>query len=206
VNPESVIDPRLFVSVFVTLFVIMDPPGTIPLFLSLTGGRSRAMRRKMAGQAVVVAIVVISLFAVFGQTILDYLGVTVPALQAAGGLLLLLVALELLTGKADDPVETKNVNVALVPLGTPLLAGPGAIVATIVFAEQADELPDLVAVVLAIIAVHLVLWLTLRYSVGIIRLIRDSGVSLISRISGLLLSAIAVQLVADAVTAFVAAA
>jgi multiple antibiotic resistance protein len=206
VNPQSVIDTRLFVSVFVTLFVIMDPPGSIPLFLSLTGGRSGALRRKMAGQAVVVAIVVISLFAVFGQTILDYLEVSVPALQAAGGLLLLLVALELLTGKAGEPVETKNVNVALVPLGTPLLAGPGAIVATIVFAEQADALPDLVAVALAIIAVHLVLWLTLRYSVGIIRLIGDSGVSLISRISGLLLSAIAVQLVADAVTAFVAAA
>ncbi len=205
-NPQSVIDTRLFVSVFVTLFVIMDPPGSIPLFLSLTGGRSGALRRKMAGQAVVVAIVVISLFAVFGQTILDYLEVSVPALQAAGGLLLLLVALELLTGKAGEPVETKNVNVALVPLGTPLLAGPGAIVATIVFAEQADALPDLVAVALAIIAVHLVLWLTLRYSVGIIRLIGDSGVSLISRISGLLLSAIAVQLVADAVTAFVAAA
>ena len=203
---DAALDLRLFVSGFVTLFVIMDPPGTIPLFLSLTAGRSSAMRRKMAGQAVVVSIVVISLFAVFGQTMLNYLGVTVPALQAAGGLLLLLVALELLTGKADDPVETRNVNVALVPLGTPLLAGPGAIVATIVFARQADELPGLVAVALAIIAVHAVLWLTLRYSVGIIRLIRDSGVSLISRISGLLLSAIAVQLVADAVTAFVAAA
>jgi multiple antibiotic resistance protein len=206
VSLAEVIDLRLFVSVFVTLFVIMDPPGTIPLFLSLTAGRSRVMRRKMAGQAVLVSIVVISLFAVFGQTMLDYLGVTVPALQAAGGLLLLLVALQLLTGQADDPVETRNVNVALVPLGTPLLAGPGAIVATIVFARQADELPGLVSVALAIIAVHFVLWLTLRYSVLIIRLIRDSGVSLISRISGLLLSAIAVQLVADAVTAFVAAA
>jgi len=206
VTLESVIDLRLFVSVFVTLFVIMDPPGTIPLFLSLTGGRSPAMRRKLAGQAVLVAIAVICLFAVFGQTMLDYLGVTVPALQAAGGLLLLLVALQLLTGKADDPVETNNVNVAFVPLGTPLLAGPGAIVATIVFARQADELPGFVAVVLAIIAVHIVLWLTLRYSVAIIRIIRDSGVSLISRIAGLLLSAIAVQLVADAVTAFIKAA
>ena len=203
---DAVIDLRLFVSVFVTLFVIMDPPGTIPLFLSLTGGRSPAVRRKLAGQAVLVAVAVISLFAVFGQTMLDYLGVTVPALQAAGGLLLLLVALELLTGKADEPVETNNVNVAFVPLGTPLLAGPGAIVATIVFARQADELPGFLAVVLGIIAVHVVLWLTLRYSVGIIRVIRDSGVSLISRIAGLLLSAIAVQLVADAVTDFIKAA
>lgn len=204
-NLDAVIDARLFVSVFVTLFVIMDPPGTIPLFLSLTSGRSTGMRKRMAGQAVVVSITVITLFAIFGQTILDYLGVTVPALQAAGGLLLLLVALELLTGKNDDPVETKNVNVALVPLGTPLLAGPGAIVATIVFAREAEAVPGLVAVALGIVAVHVVLFLTLRYSVAIIGVIKDGGVTLISRIAGLLLSAIAVQLVADAVAAFIEA-
>ncbi len=203
-NPESVIDPRLFVSVFVTLFVIMDPPGTIPLFLSLTGGRSRAMRRKMAGQAVVVAIVVILLFAVFGQTILDYLGVTVPALQAAGGLLLLLVALELLTGKADEPSPTKDVNVALVPLGTPLLAGPGAIVAVMLFVESISTAADFVAVALGVILVHVSLWVAMRYSLPILRLIRESGVLLVTRISGLLLSAIAVQLVADSVRAFIA--
>jgi multiple antibiotic resistance protein len=196
-------DAKLFVEVFVTLFVIMDPPGTIPLFLSLTSGRTAAMRKRLAGQAVLVAFFVITVFALFGQSILTYLGITLPAMQAAGGLLLLLVALELLTGRNEDPVETTNVNVALVPLGTPLLAGPGAIVATIVFVRGVDSAWEGAAVAAGIVAVHLVLWLFMRYSVGIIRVLRDSGVTLITRIAGLLLSAIAVQLVADAVTAFV---
>ena len=192
-------DGKLFGEVFVTLFVIMDPPGTIPLFLSLTSGRSSAMRKRLAAQAVLVAFVVIVVFALFGQTILNYLGITLPALQAAGGLLLLLVALELLTGQADEPTETANVNVALVPLGTPLLAGPGAIVATIVFVQRVDDVWEGVAVALGIVAVHIVLWLFMRFSVVIIRVIKESGVILITRIAGLLLSAIAVQLVADAV-------
>jgi len=79
-------DGKLFVEVFVTLFVIMDPPGTIPLFLSLTSGRTPAMRRRLAGQAVLVAFFVITVFALFGQSILNYLGITLPAMQAAGGL------------------------------------------------------------------------------------------------------------------------
>jgi multiple antibiotic resistance protein len=194
---------KLFLEVFVTLFVIMDPPGTIPLFLSLTGGRTPAMRRRLAAQAVLVALLVIVVFALFGRSILTYLGITLPAMQAAGGLLLLLVALELLTGKADEPVQASNVNVALVPLGTPLLAGPGAIVATIVFVQRVDDYRAALAVAGGIVAVHLVLWLFMHFSVHIIRVIRDSGVLLITRIAGLLLSAIAVQLVADAVTAFV---
>ncbi|MDQ1627256.1 MAG: multiple antibiotic resistance protein [Actinomycetota bacterium] len=196
-------DVKFFIEVFVTLFVIMDPPGTIPLFLSLTSGRTHRMRKRLAWQAVLVAFFVITVFALFGQSILDYLGITLPAMQAAGGLLLLLVALELLTGNADDPVETANVNVALVPLGTPLLAGPGAIVATIVFVRRVDDATAAVALALGIIAVHVTLWLFMRFSIVIIRVIKDSGVTLITRIAGLLLSAIAVQLVADAVTAFV---
>jgi multiple antibiotic resistance protein len=196
-------DAKFFVEVFVTLFVIMDPPGTIPLFLSLTSGRSNSMRKRLAGQAVLVAFFVITVFALFGQSILSYLGISLPAMQAAGGLLLLLVALELLTGKADEPVETTNVNVALVPLGTPLLAGPGAIVATIVFVQRVDDVWEAGALAAGIVAVHVVLWIFMRYSVVIIRVIKDSGVTLITRIAGLLLSAIAVQLVADAVTTFV---
>jgi len=194
---------RLLGEAFVTLFVIMDPPGTIPVFLSLTGGRSASERRRVAWQAALVAFVVIVLFALFGQQILTYLGITLPALQCAGGLLLLLVALQLLTGQADEPAPTGEVNVALVPLGTPLLAGPGAIVATMVFVRRIGDLGDAVAVGVGIVAVHVVLWLTMRFSIGIIRLIRDSGVVLTSRIAGLLLSAIAVQLVAEAVRAFV---
>ncbi len=198
-------DVRLFGEVFVTLFVIMDPFGTIPLFLSLTSGRTQRARKRLAWQAAAVSLGVISAFALFGQQILSYLGIGVPALQVSGGLLLLLVALELLTGKADEPAPTKDVNVALVPLGTPLLAGPGAIVATIVFVRRVHDLGDALAVAGGIVGVHIVLWFTMRFSVVIIRIIKESGVVLVTRIAGLLLSAIAVQLVADGISAFVAA-
>lgn len=196
-------DPRFFGEAFVTLFVIMDPLGTIPVFLGLTGGFTMRARARAAGQAVLVSLGVIISFALFGQQILDYLGIGIPALQGAGGLLLLLVALDLLTGRAEDPREVQDVNVALVPLGTPLLAGPGAIVATIVFVRRANDVADYVALAVAILAVHLALFLSLRFSGGIIRVIRDSGIVLVSRIAGLLLSAIAVQLVADSILGFI---
>jgi multiple antibiotic resistance protein len=195
-------DVKLFTSVFVTLVVIMDPVGTIPLFLALTGGRSARARRRLAWQAVLVAVGVIAAFALFGQQILRYLGISVAALQGAGGLLLVLVALELLTGKQESPEDVPDVNVALVPLGTPLLAGPGAIVATIVFVRGAHGLRDGLAIVAGIAAVHLVLYLALRFANVILRVIREGGVLLVTRISGLLLSAIAVQLIATSAIAF----
>jgi len=195
-------DLKLFTSVFVTLVVIMDPIGTIPLFLALTSGRSARARRRLAWQAVLVAVAVIAAFALFGQQILRYLGITVPALQGAGGLLLILVALELLTGKQEDPEDAPSVNVALVPLGTPLLAGPGAIVATIVFVRGAHGAGDAWAIVAGIAAVHVVLYLALRFANVILRVIREGGVLLVTRISGLLLSAIAVQLIATSAIAF----
>jgi multiple antibiotic resistance protein len=194
----------LLTEVFVTLFVIMDPVGTIPIFLSLTGGRSVQVARRAAWQAVAVSFGVITAFAFFGQQILEYLHISLPALQCAGGLLLLLVALELLTGKEEGPTATADTNVALVPLGTPLLAGPGAIVATMVFSKKVDGFGEFAAVGLGVILVHVTLWLAMRFSLPILRLIRESGVLLVTRIAGLLLSAIAVQMVADAVRAFIA--
>jgi multiple antibiotic resistance protein len=195
----------LFSTSFITLLVIMDPPGTVPIFLALTSGRSKKDRRSRALQAAAGSFGVISCFAAFGRQILSYLGIGVPALQASGGLLLLLVALELLTGNADEPSETTDVNVALVPLGTPLLAGPGAIVAVIVSTQQIHKAGDFFAVAAAIVAIHVVIWLTMRYSVVVIRVIKDSGVTLVTRIAGLLLAAIAVQMVADAVHSYLIA-
>ena len=200
---SAVFDATVFGEVVVTLAVIMDPLGNIPLFLGLTGGRSNKSRRRLAWQAVLVSLFVISLFAVLGQQILAYLGIGIPALQGAGGLLLTIVALELLTDRADDPAEVRDVNVALVPLGTPLLAGPGAIVATIVFVKQAHHASSYVAIAAGIVAVHLLVYLSLRFSVGITRVIREAGIVLLTRISGLLLSAIAVQLLADSVRGFI---
>ncbi len=203
-NLHDVFVAKTFGEVFVTLFVIMDPLGSIPLFLGLTGGRTPKTRKRLAGQAVLVSMFVIALFAVLGQQILGYLHIGVPALQGAGGLLLLIVALELLTDNGEDPTEVKDVNVALVPLGTPLLAGPGAIVATIVFVKQAEHTGDYVAIAVGIMAIHLAVWLALRFSVNITRVLRQAGILLLTRISGLLLSAIAVQLVANSVRGFVA--
>jgi len=194
----------LMTEVFVTLFVIMDPVGTIPIFLSLTRGRSPRTIRRAAWQAVAVSFGVITAFAFFGQQILSYLHISLPALQAAGGLLLLLVALELLTGKEQTPTANGDVNVALVPLGTPLLAGPGAIVATMVFSQQVDSWSTFGAVAAGVVLVHVSLWLSMRFSLPILRVLREGGVMLVTRIAGLLLSAIAVQLVADAVRGFIA--
>ncbi|OLF16420.1 MarC family protein [Actinophytocola xanthii] len=203
-------DLRLFAEVSITLVVIMDPPGTVPVFLSLVGRRSRTTRLRAARQAVLVSLGVISLFAVGGEAILSYLHIGIPALQGAGGLLLLLIALDLLTGRGTtEPQAVDDVNVALVPLGTPLLAGPGAIAATIVFVRQAEgsaggSAGSYLALASAILAVHLVLWLCLRYSGELIRVIKDSGITLLAKIAGLLLAAIAVQLVADSVRGFIA--
>jgi multiple antibiotic resistance protein len=201
---SEILNATLVAEVFITLFVIMDPPGAIPLFLSLTHGLSPRGRRIAATQAVAVAFGVIVVFALFGRGILDYLHISLPALQAAGGLLLLLVALELLTGKETEMGASKDVNVALVPLGTPLLAGPGAIATTMVFVEQVDDSAELVSVALGLVGVHLVMWVTLRYSTVVLRVLRESGITLVTRVAGLLVSAIAVQLIADAVRAFVA--
>lgn len=205
----DLLDWRLFTEVFITLFVIMDPPGTVPIFLALTGTMTKQQRSRAARQAILVAFGVILVFAVFGQGLLSYMHISLPALQASGGLLLLLVAMELLTGKTEEeqPSGNAKVNVALVPLGTPLLAGPGAIVATMVFVQQSDgTTADWVAIALGILAVHVSLYLAMRFAGVINRVLGDSGTILITRIAGLLLAAIAVQLMADAVFAFIEAA
>jgi multiple antibiotic resistance protein len=198
-------DGTLFVEATITLTVIMDPPGTIPMFLSLVGRKSRASRVRAARQAVLVSLAVISLFAVAGEAILAYLGIGIPALQGAGGLLLLLIALDLLTGKGNhEPEAVEDVNVALVPLGTPLLVGPGAIAATIVYVRQAHgHVGSYLALAVAILVVHAILFVCLRYSGGVIRLIKESGILLLAKIAGLLLAAIAVELVANSVRGFI---
>ena len=123
---SSIFDEQLFLSVFVTLLVIMNQPGAVPIFLGLTGSLTHRQRIVAARRASLVALGVIAAFAVFGQQILTYLHISLPALQGAGGLLLLLVALQLLLGQESGVSSDAGVNVALVPLGTPLLAGPGA--------------------------------------------------------------------------------
>ena len=202
---SSVFDLRLFGSVIVTLLVIMNPIGAVPIFLALTRSLTSRQRVVSARRASLVALGVIAAFAVFGQQILSYLHISLAALQGAGGLLLLLVALQLLTGQDSGVGADAGVNVALVPLGTPLLAGLGAIVATMLAVRRADGLGGFLAVAAGLVATLAVVWLSLRFAGNVHRLLRDSGTMLVTRIAGLLLSAIAVQMVADSVRAFVSA-
>ena len=197
----------LFVEVLVTMAVIMDPIGNVPIFASVTRRLSEPARHRAAALAVVTAAIIIAVFAAAGQRILAYLDVSLSALRGAGGLLLLLVALELLTGSDDaessdalDPDD--HVAVAMVPLGTPLLAGPGAIVATIVFVNRADDAESYLAVAAGAVAVLIAVYLAMRFASVLMRVLRRSGVLLLSRVAGLLLAAIAVQMLADAVIEF----
>ena len=187
---------------FVTLFVILDPPGAAPIFLSLASGKSIKVQRKLAWQAAAVSLVVIVTFALFGNALLNYLNISLAALQGAGGILLLITGLGLLTGSLTDEGSSTSKNIALVPLGTPLLAGPGAIVTTMLYVQKADGSSQLGALALAIVAVHFIICLTFMFSTNILAVIKDSGVTLLARIAGLLLSAIAVEMIVSSVKAF----
>jgi len=187
---------------FVTLFVILDPPGAAPIFLSLSAGKSLKQQRRLAWQAAAVSLFVIVSFALFGNAILNYLNISLAALQGAGGILLLITGLGLLTGALTDSNSATSQNIALVPLGTPLLAGPGAIVTTMLYVQKAEGPDQLSSLALAIIAVHLLIGLTFMFSTKILAVIKDSGVDLLARIAGLLLSAIAVEMIVSAIKAF----
>ena len=132
------------------------------------------------------------------------MNVSIEALQAAGGLLLLYVSLQLLTGSSKDGAEKTSTNIGMVPLGTPLLAGPGAIVATMIYVQQADTGGKVLGLIVAILAVHIIIGVVLSASTKILGWIKDSGVSLLASIAGLLLAAIAVQMLANAIKALAA--
>ena len=184
----SLFDVTLFATAFATLTVIMDPVGTVPIFLGLTSRYSQVKQRRAAIQATSVSFGVILTFAILGGQILRFLHISMEALQLSGGVLLFLVAMELLMGTDSSTPDTgdEGVNVALVPLGTPLLAGPGSIV--------------------AVILAHVVMWLTMRFSLALSRFLGPGGIMLLTKISGLLLAAIATQLIMEGIFQFIATA
>ena len=187
---------------FVTLLVILDPPGATPFFLALVGDRSPRERVRLAWQAASVSLFVIVLFALFGKFVLNYLHVSLFGLQGAGGLLMLLISLELLTGKDNPDMSSSKGNIALVPLGTPLLAGPGAIVTTMLYVNYAHGVGKQSALLIAIVATHVIIGITLMFSTKILSLIKESGVTLFARIAGLLLAAIAVEMIVASIKGF----
>lgn len=205
----SLFDVTLFATAFATLTVIMDPVGTVPIFLGLTSRFTQPKQRRAAIQATLVSFGVILTFAILGGQILRLLHISMGALQLSGGVLLFLVAMELLMGTDSSTPDTgdEGVNVALVPLGTPLLAGPGSIVAVMVAVGQAGtNVGSWIAVIVAVVLAHVVMWLTMRFSLVVSRFLGPGGIMLLTKISGLLLAAIATQLIMEGIFQFIAAA
>jgi multiple antibiotic resistance protein len=179
---------------FVTLLVILDPPGATPIFLGILRNKTRQERTRAAWQAAATSLFVITLLALFGQFIVNYLDISMPALQGAGGLLLLLVSLDLLKGHDSNSDAEVEKHLALVPLGTPLLAGPGAIVTIMLFAQDATSSSLALSLAAAVIGAHIIIGLTLMFSTRVVALIREAGVMLLAKIAGLLTAAIAFEM------------
>jgi multiple antibiotic resistance protein len=191
---------RAFGETFVTLFVITDPVGNAPVFVSITRKLTPKQRQRAAVRAVLAAGALIIGFAVFGELILRYLHVSLGSLSIAGGLLLMLVALEMLRGNdfpGGDPDAPEDV--ALVPLATPLVAGPGAIATSIVLWRQHPGVEGHGAVLLAIVLAVACVGAALLLAERVTRATSPAILSFLTRVFGLLLSAIAVQLVVDGV-------
>lgn len=201
----SVVDITVLLTTFATLIVILDPMGLMPVFLGLTSKLSRTAQRKAAFQASLVSFGVILAFAFLGQQILRALHISMESLKLSGGVLLFLVAMELLTSSDMEQPDTGDdaVNVALVPLGIPLLAGPGAIVAVMVSMAQAQTVGSIVGVVGAVVATHVVIWLSMRFALELSRFLGTGGIMLLTKISGVLLAAIATELVMGGVFDFI---
>jgi multiple antibiotic resistance protein len=199
------IDSAVFVTTLVTVLVIMDPIGNVPIFLSLTRTQNAGTRNRSALVATLVAGAVIFLFAVLGEQLLNLVGISLEALQVAGGLLLLLVGYELLnpTGASGLTTAEHDANVALVPLGTPLLAGPGAIAATMLAVAEADDLGGRVSVWLALVVALAVVFLALRFAAALGRVLRPTLIDLVSRVFGIIVAAIGIQLLAAAIEVWV---
>ena len=199
---------------FLTILVTIDPPGLAPLFLALTAGMNRAERLQVSIRASIIAFGVMALFALAGATILSTFGITLPAFRVAGGFLLFFIAFEMIFEKRQDRKEkisdvaiTKDLirNIAAFPLAIPLISGPGAISATVLLSGTFQG-PIAKAALVAIIAACLVLtYLVFLLSERIDRLLGETGRSILTRLLGVLLAALAVQFVADGIKALAAA-
>jgi multiple antibiotic resistance protein len=192
---------RAFGETFVTLFVITDPIGNAPIFVAITRNLTPKQRQRAALRAVLAAGALILGFAVFGEVVLRYLHVSLGSLSIAGGLLLMLVALEMLRGSDFPGGGEASVpeDIALVPLATPLVAGPGAIATSIVLWRAHPGFDGHISVIVAIILAVACVGLALIVAERVTRATSPAVLSFLTRVFGLLLSAIAVQLVVDGV-------
>jgi multiple antibiotic resistance protein len=198
---------------FLTILVTIDPPGLAPLFLAVTRGMNRDERNQVSIRASVIAFCVMAVFAIAGTTILSIFGITLPAFRVAGGFLLFFIAFEMIFEKRHDRKEktadvaiTKDLirNIAAFPLAIPLISGPGAISATVLLSGTFHG-PLAKAVLVGIIAICLVLtYLVFLLAERIDRILGETGRSILTRLLGVLLAALAVQFVADGIKALAA--
>ena len=204
-------DTAFLITAFVTLFVIIDPIGMTPIFVALTQGMSRAKRRAIALRACVLSALLLIVFASFGEAVLGFIGISMPAFRIAGGILLFLTALDMLferrskrrrTQADEAEEEDDNDDPSAFPLTIPLIAGPGSITSVILLAGQNPGLQSVLqvsAVMLLVIAMVLVLFLM----AGLLeRALGRTGINVVTRLLGMLLAALAVQFVLDGLRGF----
>lgn len=200
------IDQAVVITSFVTLLVIIDPFGLTPMFVALTQGMLPARRRAIAVRSCLTAALLLAIFATFGETVLGFVGISMPAFRVAGGALLFLTALDMLfdrrSKRREDQTEDETPDPSVFPLAIPLIAGPGSIASIILLAGQnptTDGLLLVMGVMLAVMAVVLALFL----SAGIIeRLLGKTGINVVTRLLGMLLAALSVQFILDGLRDF----
>jgi len=194
-------DISLMATAFVTMFVIIDPIGLAPLFVALTAGRSVAERRKIAIHATMIGAIILALFGFFGKIVLNRIGIGMPAFQISGGLLLFLIAVEMLFEKrAQRRGQSADSDVgpdpSVFPLATPLIAGPGAMTTMILLTGQhSGDLTSQLEIQLVMLAVVALVFLFFLAGSFMEKLLGHTGITVISRILGVLLAAMSVQFV-----------
>jgi multiple antibiotic resistance protein len=198
------------ISALLTLFVVVDPVGLVPTFLAVTEDLPRRARRSVAVRSSIIAGAILIGTALIGDWLLRTLSISLPAFRIAGGLLLFSIASEMVFGvrlrregqEAEQALEEHVRNIAAFPLAIPLLAGPGAITATVLLAGRADGNPTLIAILITVVAlVAAACFLAFLFAERIGRAIGMTGNIVLSRLLGVLLAALAVQYVVDGVRA-----
>jgi multiple antibiotic resistance protein len=198
--------PAEFAAVaFGTLFSIVDPFAAVPVFLSLAGREPPIEQRRIAVRAAVTSFAILSLFAAAGAFVFSFFGITIPAFRIAGGVILFGVALEMVkaqkssTRSTQGEIDEEHADVGIVPMGMPLLSGPGSIAAVMVLAARGTTFADRLALHGVILAIAVISWLVLRSAGYFGRALGQTGLNVLSRMMGLLLAAVAVQFVLDGV-------
>jgi multiple antibiotic resistance protein len=189
------------------LFAIVNPIGSVPIFISATQGWSAEDRERTARTVMVTVFLVLVSSIFFGERILDFFGISIPSFQVGGGILLMLIAISMLQGKASHvrqtPEEAQEVAdreaIAVVPLSIPLLAGPGAISSMIIAAQQTGSFWGHASLVLPVTVVCLLIWTALRLSVNIAHRLGTIGINIVTRLMGLILAAMAVEFIANGI-------